>query len=208
MCRSGPLQLSVFRKSGIQPKTVQPAGFCPFYVVLPVTDHHDFAFYAVPAVFFPDLSQRQSDDVRFCRELFVHSCSHHLVKIPEKIKMLQDPPHIDLRLRGGYHKTLPPSMQGLQQLRYALQHPVLEDTHGTEAFSVDFQCLYGLFLTEPVKIHEGRNKRRPDEGPQFFQIRHLNAEVAQCMLNGFGDALLGIGQRPVQIKQQISVHEC
>ena len=95
-------------------------------------------------------------------------------------------------------------MQLLQQLRDAGVELVLEDALRGEVFAREGDGLFGPGVVHVVELAEGVLERRPDEGAECAQVGHFDAEVAQGVLHRAGDAQHGVGQRAVEVEEDVS----
>ncbi len=137
--------------------------------------------------------------------ILVHSgsvqlASHHHVKVPCYMKMLQNPADKDRGLAGSNRQNHALGTQGAQHPRNPLVNLVLEDSLLLKALSVLLHGALSLLLAHMVELHEALLQRRTDKGLQLVQIRLLNPESRKGVLHAGTNTYLGIRQRPVQIK--------
>ena len=81
---------------------------------------------------------------------------------------------------------------------------VLEDALRGEVFAREGDGLFGPGVVHVVELAEGVLERRPDEGAECAQVGHFDAEVAQGVLHRAGDAQHGVGQRAVEVEEDVS----
>ena len=120
--------------------------------------------------------------------------------------MLQNPLHKRFRLAGCHGEMTAGLLQGRQHLFHAGIQLVFINTGHRKTLPVFFHRTLSHLPLHPVKLHETVHQRRSNKYLKLVQIRLLDSHLMQRILNATGDARLGIGQRPVQIKQNILKH--
>ncbi|MNQ67730.1 hypothetical protein D3C85_822640 [compost metagenome] len=86
-----------------------------------------------------------------------------------------------LRCRDIQVPALP--LKGVQQLDDPFEHFVLIQPRDLETLTVMVDCLPGLGLVETIELHERLQQRRADEVFQLGQVRFVDAEFGQGVLN-------------------------
>lgn len=105
--------------------------------------------------------------------------------------------------RGGHGYPCATLAQCLKQLGDSRVELVLEDALRGEVFAGEGDGLLGPGVVHAVELAEGVFERRSDEGAERAQVGHLDAEVAQGVLHRAGDAQHGVGQRAVEVEEEV-----
>src|ERR1700761_7037458 len=124
-----------------------------------------------------------------------------MLEMTSEIKMVDDPPGKDVRLAGGDEHSPGRLLECSQYLRNVGIDAVLEQSDTAKSLAVELNAAIG----EAVITEQSRKARAqwwPDAPDEFVLRWHRAAQLSQRILDGAGDAGLGIGQRAVEIEEQ------
>ncbi len=100
------------------------------------------------------------------------------------------------------------SAEGFQQGRDPIEHPVFIQPGDLETLAVEIHRFPGPGLVETVELHERLQQRWPDKVFELAQVRLVDAQLAEGVLDRAGDALARVGQGAVEVEQnRLVVHE-
>ena len=119
--------------------------------------------------------------------------------------MVENAPGEHDRFRRGDRQCKSGCAQTFEQLRHPVVEAVLAPAPFAEIFAHQADRLGDASVVEAVELAERLGQRRPDEGRQAAQVDHLDAEMAQGVLHRSCDPLHGVGQRTVEVEQQVGV---
>ena len=105
-----------------------------------------------------------------------------------------------LRFAGGNADIPARPAQGAQQAADAGKHPVFIQAHGGVALTVVCHSLPGPVLVHAHVGLKGIHQRRADKLAQGIPLRVGITHAVRRIANAVPDALLGLGQGSVQIK--------
>ncbi|MNJ55471.1 hypothetical protein D3C77_509620 [compost metagenome] len=100
-------------------------------------------------------------------------------------------------------------VQAFEQRLDTLEYQVLVQSGDLETFTVEVHRIPGSGLVEAVELHERLQQRRADEVFQACQVRFIDTEFAQGVLDGTGNTQTRVGQGAVEVEEDILlVHGC
>lgn len=131
----------------------------------------------------------------------------HEVEAADKAEVFQYPAGQRFGLGGGHVEVLPRLAQAGEQVGHAGIRHVLVHAPRQVILLVGLVRLGHLAGREAVQVAERLLQRRPNEGRERADVRHLDAEVPQRVLHRRADAHHGVGQRAVQVEEDV-LHIC
>ncbi len=105
------------------------------------------------------------------------------------------------RLGGGHVQLAALAVQGFQQRHHPVEHAVFIQAGDFEALAIEIHRFPGLGFVEVVELHEGLQQRRADEVFELGQVRLVDTEFAEGVLDRTGNALARVGEGAVQVEQ-------
>ncbi|MNJ47706.1 hypothetical protein D3C77_428730 [compost metagenome] len=100
-------------------------------------------------------------------------------------------------------------VQGFKQWLDAVEHLVLVQPGDLETLTVEVHRVPGLGFVEAIKLHERLQQGRADEVLQACQVRLIDAEFGQGVLDRAGNAQARVGQGTVEVEEDVLlVHDC
>ena len=123
--------------------------------------------------------------------------------------MVQDPLCHILRLGCCHIKLLSRIPKALQHGLHSWKRRVLHPSLYVIIFPEYKNRLMGIMIRKIIKLLKAFRQRRSHKGLQDIQIVHLDAVAPQGILHGSRDPRHGIGQSPVQVKENMLLsHVC
>ena len=171
----------------------------PFDVIAAVADHHRGR-----RILHAQRVKYVADDVALRRARAVHCGASDECEAVGQMEVFGDLPRegFGLRRRHGEHAAC--GLQLREQLRNPLVEAVLEDAPRGEVFACQGHGPRGLFVVHAVEVAERLLERRPDEAAERAQVVDLDAEAAQGVLYRARDTEHRVGERAVQIEEQVA----
>ena len=151
------------------------------------------------------LRQRGADELRLVRAPGGAVRANDPIEEPVQAEVADDPLGGLLRLARGHAQPAALTLQRPQQAANAGIHPVLEQAHGGIPLPVGIHGPLCHVLIHAHKVVEGIEQRRADELPEGRRVRLREAQLLRRVAHAVPDALLGLGQRTVQIKDHTFV---
>ena len=111
-----------------------------------------------------------------------------------------------LRLRGCDTDMQPRTDKRVEQLLYPGEHPAFIQADRLIALSEILRGGFGLLLRKIEFFHEHIHQRRTRKAAQRVELR-LDPALCEGVLDGLGYSLDRVKNGPVEIKQDIFVHE-
>ncbi len=173
---------------------IQAIATCADQVVLTVADHQGTGRVQ------PFLVHQVGDqfDLVGARAVQLTAVDH--LEVLGEIEMPGDLPGKFPRLGGGHIQLAPLAIQRFQQWHDPVEHPVFIEPGDLEAFAIEIHRLPRPGLVEIVELHKGLQQRRADKVFELGQVRLINAQLGQGVLDRAGDAFPWVGQGAVQVK--------
>ena len=106
-------------------------------------------------------------------------------------------------LRGGDVQRAALAVEGLEQVWHAVEHQVFVQAGDAEALTIEVHRLPGLGFVEAIELHEGLQQRWSDEVFETGQVRLVDAQLGQGVLDRAGDAQTGVGQGAVEVEEDV-----
>ncbi|MNN60918.1 hypothetical protein D3C81_1761290 [compost metagenome] len=107
------------------------------------------------------------------------------------------------RLGRGHIQRAPLPIEGFEQLRHTIEHLVLVKTGNAEALAIEIDRLPRLGFVEAVKLHECLQQGRADEVFEAGQVRLIDTQFGQRVLDGAGNPQPWVGQGAVEVEKDI-----
>ncbi|MNN34743.1 hypothetical protein D3C81_1485620 [compost metagenome] len=95
------------------------------------------------------------------------------------------------------------TVKGLEQFRHTFEDQVFVKAGDTEAFPVKIHRLPRLGFIEAVELHEGLQQGWADEVLEPRQVRLVDAQFGQGILDRTGNAQARVGQGAVKVEKDI-----
>ena len=150
--------------------------------------------------------ERVGDDVCLGRAFFVQRRAADAVEVACEIKMLEDADGERLGLGGRDDQTIAVCLESGQKGGNAVVDGVFKHTVRDEILAVIGDGLPRVRLVQSVIFHKAVDQRRTDEGVQLALVADLDAALAQRVGDRIGDALAGVGQRAVEVEEEMFLH--